>query len=221
METSGEASDPYEWGPAEVLAHLRRCGVREEAVQTFEALGVGGETFMSLKREDFAEVAEIGEDMTDADIEGILGAIAKVEEVQQAGEAGEPYRADGTHLTIPAVLNDANGRSYFGEHRVPIKSSGAIGTLCELQQTKGVIFRTCPADYSFEWHPAPSKQYLFNLVGGVQITVADGTTRVFKAGSVILMADTEGVGHCSKSVNNEARFSVFVPLADEQGGAAQ
>eukprot|EP00959_Pyramimonas_sp_CCMP1952_P205290 4293132-Pyramimonas_sp.AAC.1 len=29
---------PYEWGPAEVLAHLRRCGVREGTVRTFAVI---------------------------------------------------------------------------------------------------------------------------------------------------------------------------------------
>eukprot|EP00959_Pyramimonas_sp_CCMP1952_P163857 3425838-Pyramimonas_sp.AAC.1 len=32
------------------------------------------------------------------------------------------------------------------------------------------------------------------------------------------MADTKGTGHCSCSVNNEPRFSVFVPLVDQSAG---
>mmetsp|Transcript_31735 Transcript_31735/g.53318 ORF Transcript_31735/g.53318 Transcript_31735/m.53318 type:complete len:213 (+) Transcript_31735:355-993(+) len=202
---------PLEWGPTHVLEHLKQCGVRKELVEAFEVFGINGETFMSLTPGDFAD-SELGEDVTAEDIASLMNAIAKLDEI---AEASPPDSADEDFMIIPAVKMDVDGKSYFGEHKIPIKSSSAIGTLCEMQSTKGVIFRTTPADYKFDWHPAPSRQYVFNLKGGVQMTVADGTKRIFEAGSVIFMEDTEGTGHCSCSVNDEPRFSVFVPVVAE------
>jgi quercetin dioxygenase-like cupin family protein len=77
-----------------------------------------------------------------------------------------------------------------------------------------VIFRETPADYHFEWHPAPARQLLFIMKGGVEFTVSNGEKRRFGDGDVILLEDTHGQGHCSKAVNDEVRHSIFVTLPD-------
>jgi hypothetical protein len=46
----------------------------------------------------------------------------------------------------------------------------------------------------------------------VELTASDGESRVIGAGEVILVEDTSGKGHLSKSVNNQMRHSIFVPI---------
>jgi quercetin dioxygenase-like cupin family protein len=65
-------------------------------------------------------------------------------------------------------------------------------------------------------HPAPHKQYVVCLDGGVQIEVSKpaGDTRVFQPGSVFYVEDTHGRGHKSSSVNGEIRRSIFIQADD-------
>ena len=76
----------------------------------------------------------------------------------------------------------------------------------------GIIFRETSGDYDLYWHPAPRRQYIINLDGGVQITASDGEARVIGAGEVMLVEDTTGKGHLSKSVGGKMRHSIFVPI---------
>jgi quercetin dioxygenase-like cupin family protein len=63
-----------------------------------------------------------------------------------------------------------------------------------------------------DWHPAPRRQYIINLDGGVQLTASDGESRVIGAGEVVLVEDVSGKGHLSKSVEGKLRHSIFVPI---------
>jgi hypothetical protein len=46
----------------------------------------------------------------------------------------------------------------------------------------------------------------------VKITASDGESRIIGAGEVILVEDTSGKGHLSKSVSGKMRHSIFVPI---------
>ena len=76
----------------------------------------------------------------------------------------------------------------------------------------GIIFRETGGDYDLSWHPAPRRQYIINLDGGVQITASDGEARQIGAGEVILVEDVRGKGHLSKSISGKMRHSIFVPV---------
>ena len=53
---------------------------------------------------------------------------------------------------------------------------------------------------------------MISLVGGISITASDGETRHIGAGEIVLVEDTTGKGHLSKSINNQMRHSIFVPI---------
>ena len=76
----------------------------------------------------------------------------------------------------------------------------------------GIIFRETSGDYDLDWHPAPRRQYIINLDGGVQITASDGESRIIGAGEVLLVEDITGKGHLSKAVGGKMRRSIFVPI---------
>ena len=65
-------------------------------------------------------------------------------------------------------------------------------------------------------HPAPHKQYVVCLDGGVQIEVSKpaGDKRVFQPGSVFYVEDVHGRGHKSSSVNGQVRRSIFIQADD-------
>jgi hypothetical protein len=47
-------------------------------------------------------------------------------------------------------------------------------------------------------HPAPVRQFLVVLVGRVEITASDGSSRQFDPGDLVLIEDTSGKGHSTR-----------------------
>ena len=46
----------------------------------------------------------------------------------------------------------------------------------------------------------------------IELTASDGEARVIGAGEIVLVEDVTGKGHLSRSVNNQMRHSIFVPI---------
>lgn len=92
---------------------------------------------------------------------------------------------------------------------------GTIGRISELYPVQGVEFRETPADYHFDWHTAPRRQFIVLLDGEIEITAGTGEVRRFRGGDILLVEDTEGRGHLTKHVVPQIRKSLFLPLKDE------
>jgi hypothetical protein len=115
-------------------------------------------------------------------------------------------------LRIHNLYTDASGESHFRDIEVEWVEESRSGRLAKRLPATGIIFRQSRPDYDLDWHPAPRRQYIINLDGGVQITASDGESRVIGAGEVILVEDTTGKGHLSKAVGGQVRHSIFVPI---------
>jgi hypothetical protein len=55
-------------------------------------------------------------------------------------------------------------------------------------------------------------QLIVNLNASVDVEVSDGEKKRLNAGEVFLVEDTWGKGHKSQAVDNQLRFSLFLPL---------
>jgi hypothetical protein len=73
------------------------------------------------------------------------------------------------------------------------------GKQSERLPATGIVFRETTADYENSWHRAPRRQYVISLAGGISITASDGETRHIGAGEIVLVEDTTGKGHITKS----------------------
>jgi hypothetical protein len=107
---------------------------------------------------------------------------------------------------------DADGESHWRDVEIDWAEENDAGKLSARQPVHGIIFRQTQAEHDRPWHPAPRRQYIINLDAGVTLTASDGEARTIGRGEVILVEDVTGKGHLSKSVNNEMRHSIFVPL---------
>ena len=76
----------------------------------------------------------------------------------------------------------------------------------------GIAFRETAADYENSWHRAPRRQYVISLAGGISITASDGETRHIGAGEIVLVEDTTGKGHITRSSGGRPRHTIFVPV---------
>jgi hypothetical protein len=115
-------------------------------------------------------------------------------------------------MRIHNLYVDANGETHFRDIEVAWVEERNFSKISARLPATGIIFRETSADYDLDWHPAPRRQYIINLDGGVKITASDGESRTIGAGEVLLVEDTSGKGHLSKSVAGKLRNSIFVPI---------
>ena len=115
-------------------------------------------------------------------------------------------------MRIHNLYEDEQGESHWRDIEVAWSQTTATGRLSAVIPVSGLIFRETLPDYDLDWHPAPRRQYIINLDGGVQITASDGESRTIGTGEVILVEDVSGKGHLSKNVEAKLRYSVFVPI---------
>lgn len=115
-------------------------------------------------------------------------------------------------MRIHNLYTDPAGQSHFRDIEVEWVETRNASRLSARLPATGIIFRETGGAYDLDWHPAPRRQYIINLDGGVKITASDGEARVIGAGEVILVEDTTGKGHLSQSVGGQMRRSIFVPI---------
>lgn len=115
-------------------------------------------------------------------------------------------------MKITRLYVDDQGETHFEDRDVQWTSSGPAGRLSDREPATGIIFRQVHADYDYDWHNAPRKQYIINLDASVEITVSDGEKRVIGPGEVFLVEDTHGKGHISRAVEGKLRHCIFVAL---------
>lgn len=115
-------------------------------------------------------------------------------------------------MRIHNLFVDAQGETHFRDVNVEWIEERNFSKLSRRLPATGIIFRETSGDYDLDWHPAPRRQYIVNLEGGVQITASDGESRVIGAGEVLLVEDITGKGHLSKAVGGKMRRSIFIPI---------
>ena len=115
-------------------------------------------------------------------------------------------------MRIHNLYVDAQGETHFRDIEVEWVEEGPAGKLSKRLPATGIIFRQVQPNYDLDWHPAPRRQYIINLDGGVEITASDGEKRVIGPGEVFLVEDTHGKGHLSKAIDGKLRNCIFVTL---------
>jgi quercetin dioxygenase-like cupin family protein len=79
-----------------------------------------------------------------------------------------------------------DGHSYFKTGNV----SEAVIT-----QAESIRFQESPPGSVYDWHPAPTMQFVINLKGSLEFTTFKGETFVLNPGEILIAQDTTGSGH--------------------------
>ena len=116
-------------------------------------------------------------------------------------------------MRITCVGLTAEGGSEFREVDIDLVDQGEIGRLSAALPASGVIFRENDPGYDYDWHNAPQRQLIVLLDGEIEVEVTSGETRRFAGGEVLLVEDTTGTGHRTRSIGDRVRRSLFLPLA--------
>ena len=97
---------------------------------------------------------------------------------------------------IVRIYTGHDGQTHFEDLPLPAEEGHNVA----LQAGANLVFRCFPADYWSDWHAVPRRQYIFILVGQMEIGIGDGTTRRFGPGDVVLADDLTGQGHTTRSL---------------------
>ena len=103
---------------------------------------------------------------------------------------------EGSTRMIVRIYTGHDGQTHFEDLPLPAEESHNVA----LQAGANLVFRCFPADHWSDWHTAPRRQYIFILVGQMEIGIGDGTTRRFGPGDVVLADDLTGQGHTTRSL---------------------
>jgi hypothetical protein len=123
-------------------------------------------------------------------------------------------------LKFTRLYADSEGASHFSDEEmaftlIDFAPPAPAISLSKAFSAKSVALMSSPAGWHGDWHPAPQRQFIFVLVGQLEVTVSDGEVRTFGPGSIVLVEDTVGKGHISKVIGKERGYCVVVPLTSE------
>lgn len=113
-------------------------------------------------------------------------------------------------FNITRIYSDINGDSQFEDISIPLTSAGTIGYLSEKYEVESLMFRKVIPSYDYDFHNAPSRQFIILLDGEIEIETSLGEKRIFTAGHVLQVEDTGGKGHRTKNLVPIERKSLFV-----------
>jgi hypothetical protein len=86
--------------------------------------------------------------------------------------------------------------------------------LANFQAAEGIAFKSYPPDYFSDFHNAPRRQYVINIVGEGEIELGDGSKHRWGPGHVLLADDLTGRGHITRVVGGGPRVTAQIPLKD-------
>lgn len=120
--------------------------------------------------------------------------------------------SDGVTATYPVtrIYSDAAGITHFQDGVIDLAVAGDIGALSDPISTNQTIFRSTGADYDYDWHPTPARQFVLMMSGEIEVEVGDGSIRRFGAGDTLFLEDTSPPGHRTRNIGAVPRYSVFI-----------
>ena len=85
--------------------------------------------------------------------------------------------------------------------------------LAEAVAASSISFTERDSGYFIDWHPAPRRQYVICLEGGIEIGLGDGSLHQFGPGDARLVEDTTGQGHTTRGTGGGKVITATIPLA--------
>jgi len=129
-----------------------------------------------------------------------------------------PVTFSGVNVTYSRYYADDDGESHFGELDTALEPVelpvGPPINISAITPTKHTYFLRIPAGYSHDWLTVGARTLWFHVAGEMEVTVSDGETRRFPAGTVVLAEDTTGKGHRAQVVSEGDVLLVGVELPE-------
>jgi hypothetical protein len=142
---------------------------------------------------------------------GLLGLSVLVPVAQSAEEGAGAQKSKP--IMINRLYTGPDGLSHVEEIEAKFTPGGETGSY-KLLANAGAELRRAPPGRVADWHTAPRRQYVITLSGHGELEVAGGKKIQVGPGSINLVEDVTGKGHITRTVGNEDRVTIQVPLTD-------
>ncbi len=148
-------------------------------------------------------------------VQAVQAVQAKESDMSDAQESGS--------VGYLRVYTDNEGETHFEDVQVDATERGSgvssgRSLYSALIPVEGVVLREVRREHGHaEAHPAPRSQFVVHLEGEVEVEVSDGEVRRVGPETVVLVDDTHGKGHITRSVGKEPRRTLMIPLAQTPG----
>ena len=129
-------------------------------------------------------------------------------------QTGEYMTESSYRVSIVRLYADPTGESHFVEETVntvavDFAPPAPFLHLSTPLEAKRFMFLLLPEGWYGDLHPAPNRQFMVLARGGLEVTVSDREARRFKPGDTVLVEDTFGKGHATRSVDGDAIVAVI------------
>ena len=115
-------------------------------------------------------------------------------------------------MRVTWLYSGDDGESHFADLEIPTTDAAASRWFTEFIPANGVSFIGSPSPLVTGYHPAPRRQFVIQISGMAEVQLADGSSRRFGAGDVLLADDTEGHGHVMHLTGTAPAFSAWVSV---------
>jgi hypothetical protein len=140
---------------------------------------------------------------------GLLGLSVLPMPPAQSAEDG----ASAKPVMINRLYTGPDGLTYAEEIEAKFAPLGGLPGY-KLLANAGAELRRAPPGRVSDWHTAPRRQYVITLSGHGELEVAGGKKVLVGPGSINLVEDVTGKGHITRTVGNEDRVTIQIPLTD-------
>lgn len=112
-------------------------------------------------------------------------------------------------IDITRLYTDEAGETHFVEEKLEVQEINFAPPAPSMfasppVEAKASVYLLLPEGYFGDFHPAPRRQMMTLVKGALEVKVSDGETRRFTPGGTVLVEDTTGKGHATKSVGGES-----------------
>lgn len=140
---------------------------------------------------------------------GLLGLSALVPPAQSAEDAAATRKP----VMINRLYTGPDGQTHVEEIEAKFAPGGETGGYKLLANT-GAELRRAPPGRVADWHTAPRRQYVITLSGHGELEISGGKKILVGPGSINLVEDVTGKGHITRTLGNEDRVTIQIPLTD-------
>ena len=116
------------------------------------------------------------------------------------------------------LYTGADGQTHAEEIEAKF-TAGGPNEVFKLMAITGAELHRYPPGTVQDWHNAPRRQYVITLSGQGEVELTGGKKIHMGPGHIDLAEDTTGKGHITRTIGNEDRVTVTLPLSDQSRSA--
>ncbi len=146
----------------------------------------------------------------------ITAALAALFVLVSSAQTGGSPKHKAVMMT--RLYTGPDGQTHAEEVEAKFTASGRTEAY-KLMAITGAELHHAAAGTVQDWHTAPRRQYVITLSGQGEVEVAGGKKIHLGPGHIDLVEDTTGKGHITRTIGNEERVTLTLPLSDQSGHA--